>query len=125
MCRGMFIFHVTLEWLGAASWCIHSETQQGLVPPRRVLNVPELKLEVEWAHLFPGREKMRGFEIRPEYNLYTKLLLHVVTRAFSLFKKIFYCKVTETRAASHSVMNLGLGISFILVNIMQIHGQPP
>lgn len=33
MCCGMFIFHVTLEWLGAASWRIHSEAQQGLVPP--------------------------------------------------------------------------------------------
>lgn len=51
---GMFILHITLQRLCTASWCINPETQQGLVPPRGVLHIPELKLEVERAHLFPG-----------------------------------------------------------------------
>lgn len=55
---GMFVLHVTFQRLCAASCCIHSETQEGFVPPWWVLHIPELKLEVEWAHLFPGRVKV-------------------------------------------------------------------
>lgn len=54
MSCGMLILHVTFQWLGGAPWCVHSEAQQGLVPPWWVLHIPELKLEVERAHLLPG-----------------------------------------------------------------------
>lgn len=56
MSCGMFILHITFQRLCIASCCIHSETQQGFVPPWWVLHIPELKLEVERAHLFPGGE---------------------------------------------------------------------
>ncbi len=32
MSCGMFILHITFQRLCAASWCVHSEAQQSLVP---------------------------------------------------------------------------------------------
>lgn len=54
MSCGVFIFHVTFQRFGGAPWGVHSEAQQGLIPPGWVFYIPELKLEVERAHLFPG-----------------------------------------------------------------------
>lgn len=51
---GVFILHITFQRLGGAPWGVNAEAQQGLVPPGRVFYIPELKLEVERAHLFPS-----------------------------------------------------------------------
>lgn len=53
---GMFILHVAFQGLYTAFCCVYSETQECFIPAWGILHIPELKLEVEWAHPLPNRD---------------------------------------------------------------------
>ena len=57
---GVLVLHVAHEGVRVGPRHVHPETQQGLVPARRVLHIPELEPEVERAHLLPESGRREG-----------------------------------------------------------------